>query len=184
MSDWIKSAVLVAIFYILYLKISYYGWKRLKVYLFLSELIILTGLIFAYRTDIGDLAEWAVYQTSFIIFLKLKYRKDKTNRYELYDILDKSDFKITIFTNTGEISDAGYDNLIKMLEQRLLFPLIRKNNSVVLCIKKDKILINYLFKNRNDYLNFKEYLERLKIQIKEEEIKQYYMCISLEEKYT
>ena len=56
MFDWIKSIVLVAVFYILYIKFSYYGWRRLKFYILLSEIIILIGLIVAYRTDIGDLA--------------------------------------------------------------------------------------------------------------------------------
>ena len=183
MFDWIKSIVLVAVFYILYIKFSYYGWRRLKFYILLSEIIILIGLIVAYRTDIGDLAEWAVYQISFIIFLKLKYLKDKNDRYELYHILGKSNFKITVFTNISEIRDAGYDNLIKLLKQMLLFQLIKRNNSVVLCIKEDKIYMNYLFKNRNDYLNFKEYLEKFKIKINEEEIKQYYTSVSVEEKY-
>ena len=113
----------------------------------------------------------------------MKYLKDKNDRYELYHILGKSNFKITVFTNISEIRDAGYDNLIKLLKQMLLFQLIKRNNSVVLCIKEDKIYMNYLFKNRNDYLNFKEYLEKFKIQINEEEIKQYYTSVSVEEKY-
>ncbi len=183
MLDYIKTMLLVAVFYIMYIKISYCGWKWLKRYLVLSEAVILAFLLRTFGIGLEDFIEWVIYQICFLIFVILKYKKDKDKRYELYDILGRSDFKITLFTNTKFIREEGYKNLINLLSKVLLCPLEKSNNSVVISIDQNKIVLNYLFKNQNDYIHFKEHLEELHIQIQEEQIKQYYRSLCVAEPY-
>lgn len=54
MLDYIKTMLLVAVFYIMYIKISYCGWKWLKRYLVLSEAVILAFLLRTFGIGLED----------------------------------------------------------------------------------------------------------------------------------
>ena len=83
MLDYIKTMLLVAVFYIMYIKISYCGWKWLKRYLVLSEAVILAFLLRTFGIGLEDFIEWVIYQICFLIFVILKYKKDKKRKCHL-----------------------------------------------------------------------------------------------------